>query len=216
MARKRYPAEGITVTFDLARCIHAAECVRGLPEVFDPGERPWVRPERSDPDAVAEVVSRCPSGALKFEREDGIRESPARKNAITLAVDGPLYVRGDVVVEDSEGEVLYREVRAALCRCGASSNKPFCDNSHREIGFVHDGSLGENRLRDDETSDGGALSIIPVPNGPLLLRGEVEIGDAAGEASFDGTRVALCRCGRSANKPFCDASHARTGWREEV
>lgn len=70
MARKEYRSERAVVSFDPKRCIHARYCVRGLPEVFDPSERPWVRPEQAQPDRVAEVVMRCPTGALQFERRD--------------------------------------------------------------------------------------------------------------------------------------------------
>ena len=215
MATKSYPAEGITVSFDPVRCIHAKECVRGLPEVFDIEKRPWIQPENSDPETVTEVVLRCPSGALRFEREDGVRETPPAGNTVSLVADGPLYARGDIEIRDMEGETLHREIRPALCRCGASGNKPFCDNTHLETGFSHDGSLGENHLRAEDAVDGHTLGIVPAPNGPLLLHGEVEIQAAAGEASYRGNKAALCRCGRSANKPFCDGSHARTGWRED-
>jgi CDGSH-type Zn-finger protein/uncharacterized Fe-S cluster protein YjdI len=214
MARKSYTSEGITVSFDGVRCIHAAECVAGLPEVFDTRKRPWIQPGRSDLEAVTEVVLRCPSGALQFEREDGVREAAPDKNSIDLVADGPLYVWGDVEIKNGEGGILYEETRAALCRCGASENKPFCDNSHKEAGFSHDGSLGENRLS-PEAPNGQALVIVPIQNGPLLLSGKVELRDAAGEVSYEGGKAAICRCGRSANKPFCDGGHARTGWREE-
>lgn len=216
MTRKSYPAEEVTVSFDLRRCIHAGECVRGLPEVFDPGKRPWMQPENAGPDAITEVVLRCPSGALQFEREDGVRETAPEENVVSLVIDGPLYAWGDIEIRDKEGEVLYRETRAALCRCGASANKPFCDNTHKEVDFQHNGSLGENHLSPEEASKGNALAIVPTPNGPLLLRGEVEIRNAAGEASYRGGKAALCRCGRSGNKPFCDGNHARTGWREDL
>lgn len=213
VARRAYSAEGITVTFEAGRCIHAAECVRGLPEVFDVRKRPWVRPNNSDPETVARVVLRCPSGALRFERADGGGETAPAENTVALVADGPLYARGDLEIKTPEGETLYRETRAALCRCGASRNKPFCDNTHREAGFRHDGSLGHNRLS-PEGDNGRALGVIPTPDGPLLLRGEVEVRAASGEAAYRGGKGALCRCGRSANKPFCDGSHARTGWRQ--
>jgi len=216
MARKSYTSEGITVSFDGVRCIHAAEYVRGLPEVFDTGKRPWIQPSRSEPEAVTQTVLRCPSGALQFEREDGVRETAPDENTIALVVDGPLYARGDIEIRNMEGEVLHGETRVALCRCGASGNKPFCDNTHKETGFSHDGSLGENRLSREEIPNGRALGVVPTPNGPLLLHGKVKIRDASGEVSYEGGKAALCRCGSSGNKPFCDGSHARTGWREAL
>ena len=65
---RSYRGSGITVTFDRGRCRHFAECVRGLPEVFDVSARPWITPDNADADAVAEVVTRCPSGALQYTR----------------------------------------------------------------------------------------------------------------------------------------------------
>src|SRR5215210_6203022 len=84
------------------RALHPRPLLRaGLPEVFDPSERPWVRPDRANPDRVAEVVMRCPSGALQFEREDGGATEPIpQENAIAVIVDGPLYVRGNVQIKD--------------------------------------------------------------------------------------------------------------------
>jgi uncharacterized Fe-S cluster protein YjdI len=68
---KAYSATGITVSFDAEVCRHAAECVRGLPEVFDVNKRPWIQPGKADVDLVAEVIGRCPSGALQYRTADG-------------------------------------------------------------------------------------------------------------------------------------------------
>jgi uncharacterized Fe-S cluster protein YjdI/CDGSH-type Zn-finger protein len=133
--RRSYRGTGIEVTFDLARCIHVAECLRGLPEVFDVEERPWIEPDAADPDRVAEVVARCPSGALQYRRLDGGPQEFHPATRITPTRNGPLLVEGEirVVLENGAEEVL---PRATLCRCGASARKPFCDNSHLGIGFV--------------------------------------------------------------------------------
>ncbi len=213
MTRKAYRSEKITVSFDLERCIHSRECVRGLPEVFDAEKRPWIQPDKSDPDRVAEVVMRCPTGALQFERRDGGAEEPVPKeNIVAVAVNGPLYVRGNIEIKDSTGTILLEDTRVALCRCGESKNKPFCDNSHKQASFRDAGILGENRLASEPAADGRKLQIVPTVGGPLLLSGEVEIRSADGETAYRGTRTALCRCGHSANKPFCDGSHAEVMW----
>ena len=60
-----YEAPGITVTFDPTICIHAGKCVRGLPAVFDTKRKRWIQPEAATPEAVAEQVAKCPSGALQ-------------------------------------------------------------------------------------------------------------------------------------------------------
>lgn len=213
MTRKAYRSEKITVSFDLERCIHSRECVRGLPDVFDTEKRPWIRPDKSDPERVAEVVMRCPTGALQFERRDGGAEEPVPKeNIVAVAANGPLYVRGNIEIKDSTGTILLEDTRVALCRCGESMNKPFCDNSHKQASFRDAGTLGENQLVSEPAADGRKLQIVPAVGGPLLLRGEVEIRSADGETAYRGTRTALCRCGHSANKPFCDGSHAEVMW----
>jgi CDGSH-type Zn-finger protein/uncharacterized Fe-S cluster protein YjdI len=212
MVGKAYHSEKITVSFDLERCIHSAECVRGLPEVFDTEKRPWIQPDGSHPDRVAEVVMRCPTGALQYERRDGGAEKPVpSENIVAVAASGPLYVRGDVEVRDSAGTTLLDDTRVALCRCGESTNKPFCDNSHIQANFRDAGILGA-RFASKPATHGGKLRIVPAVNGPLLLNGEVEIRGADGETAYRGTKTALCRCGRSANKPFCDGSHAEVAW----
>ncbi|MGH3089098.1 MAG: CDGSH iron-sulfur domain-containing protein [Rubrobacteraceae bacterium] len=222
MAAKEYRSEGITVTFDAGRCIHSEECVHGLPEVFDVGRRPWIQPKNAAPDTVSNVVMRCPTGALQFIRPDHSEEPTPEENKIILAEDGPLFIRGDVEIREFRGAeniddwraLLTHGTRVALCRCGESKNKPFCDNSHVEANFRHDGSLGEDGMKEDEDAN-KLLTISPSENGPLLLHGEVEVLDSKGETSYKGSKAALCRCGRSENKPFCDGTHARSGWRED-
>lgn len=200
-----YNSDAIDVSYEARRCIHAAECVRGLSTVFNPEQRPWIQPANGEADDIAEVVQRCPTGALHFTRKDGgDAESIPTANQITTVADGPLYVRGDVRLVLEHGSL--HDTRMALCRCGASANKPFCDNSHREADFVDDGLPKQTSSIDGETTS-GALTVTPAAQGPLLLQGNFELVNAAGETFFRGEKAALCRCGGSANKPFCDGTH---------
>ena len=171
MPRKEYRSERIVVSFDPERCIHARYCVRGLPEVFDPSNRPWVRPDRAKAEHVAEVVMRCPTGALQFELTDGATEPIPQENAIAVSVDGPLYVRGDIHIKESLGETLLQDTRVALCRCGESRNKPFCDNSHKQTNFRDAGMLGDDRLMKEPTGDGRRLRDYPYRQRPAALAG---------------------------------------------
>ena len=70
MARKVYTGPHVDVSFDGEVCMPAAECVRGMPDVFDPSARPWINPENATDaeaaDTLRAVVSRCPSGALEI------------------------------------------------------------------------------------------------------------------------------------------------------
>mgnify|MGYP000489331404 CR=1 FL=1 len=133
MSAKAYTGERIEVTFDPARCLHAAECVRGLPQVFDTRQRPWIQPDGADPATVAEVVRRCPSGALHYRLADGPAEEPESPGRVTAEPDGPIWVRGalriTVGADEADGGSEIEETRAALCRCGESQNRPFCDAS---------------------------------------------------------------------------------------
>jgi uncharacterized Fe-S cluster protein YjdI len=73
---REYPASGITVTWAAERCRHATECVRGLPEVFQPDARPWITPDKADIDSVVDVIDRCPSYALGYRTADGRTRTP--------------------------------------------------------------------------------------------------------------------------------------------
>jgi CDGSH-type Zn-finger protein/uncharacterized Fe-S cluster protein YjdI len=211
---KRYYSDDIEVYYSRERCIHYAACVRGLPSVFNTRERPWVNLENSDPNAVADVVLRCPTGALHYERLDGgVQESIPEVNAIIASKDGPLYVRGNVTIVNPQGEIILEDTRVALCRCGSSKNKPFCDNSHLDIGFSDPGELVGNSRPPVESHK--PLKIEPTLNGPYLLRGDFEIFSADGETVYRGKSMLLCRCGGSKNKPFCDDTHLEIGFKSE-
>jgi CDGSH-type Zn-finger protein/uncharacterized Fe-S cluster protein YjdI len=220
-----YKTDQITVQYNAKRCIHAAECVRRLPRVFDANKRPWVQPENAEANAIAGVIVKCPTGALHFTRsDDGPVEHPDKHNTFTIVPDGPLYVRGDLHMISTPAEpspeivtpdTPLLDTRIALCRCGASQNKPFCDNSHRTIGFQHDGSYPEDKIRLHEIESGGKVVITPMPNGSIKVEGNIEIIDADGETIFKGTKTWLCRCGGSASKPFCDGTHNRNGFTAE-
>lgn len=141
---RRYESDDITVQYDVKRCIHAAECIRGLPTVFDPDRRPWIDPTNATAEEIAAVVQRCPTGALHFVRRDGGASEPVpEENSMTIAADGPLYVRGNIQLIMPDGAVVHADTRVALCRCGASQNKPFCDGSHTEAGFHDPGTFAE-------------------------------------------------------------------------
>jgi uncharacterized Fe-S cluster protein YjdI len=129
-----YETGAITVTFDPNLCIHARECVRGLPEVFDPTSPRWIRPERAAADRVIEVVRRCPTGALQVKGPDVPEPVAGPVTVIRVRTNGPLYVTGQVRLEREDGTVLREADRMSLCRCGATGNPPFCDGSHERLG----------------------------------------------------------------------------------
>ena len=133
----RVYADGrIEVEWEPRLCIHTQRCVHTLPEVFDAQARPWIRLDRADADRIAGAVALCPTGALHFRRLDGGPEEEAPAEPVVVPrPNGPLFVHGRVRIEDADGTLIREDTRLALCRCGASENKPFCDGSHRRIGF---------------------------------------------------------------------------------
>ncbi len=136
--RKTYRTHEIAVTFEPRLCIHSAVCLRELPAVFDVNARPWIAPGNGDAEAIAAAVRLCPSGALTYTQREGeveVPETPDPQASIQPRTNGPVLVRGDLEIKGEDGTVLRRATRAALCRCGASKNTPFCDNSHRAVGF---------------------------------------------------------------------------------
>ncbi len=130
--RKEYGCQNITVSFDPDLCNHVGICLRELPEVFDRSRRPWVNPDQASPDRIAEVIMRCPTGALQFARLDGGPQEPIpEETTVTIEPEGPMLLRGNLVIKDKFGQVIRRGTRFTLCRCGSSRNGPFCDGTHR-------------------------------------------------------------------------------------
>jgi uncharacterized Fe-S cluster protein YjdI/CDGSH-type Zn-finger protein len=133
--RKVYRGRDIEVSFDLDMCIHVGECLRGERNVFELKRRPWVLPDAASAGEVADVVQRCPSGALLYRRLDGGPDEDADgPTTVTPVRNGPLLVTGKIEVRYEDG-TLETLPRATLCRCGQSQHKPFCDNQHLAIAF---------------------------------------------------------------------------------
>ncbi len=142
-------------------------------------------------------------------------------NVAEVPPGGPLCLTGRILVE-VDGEIVADTDDVALCRCGHSSNKPFCDGSHNMVGFDDPGVILGGRLVPgpggdaDGSGDGEAgapepVRIVCATNGPLLVRGPLTVVGSDGGMS-QGTKGALCRCGVSSTKPFCDGSHRETGF----
>jgi CDGSH-type Zn-finger protein/uncharacterized Fe-S cluster protein YjdI len=213
----QYKGKNIVVKFSIDRCTHVAECIMGLPDVFDVRRRPWIDADAASADEIAEVILRCPTGALHFQRLDGGWEEPIPgKNVITVVENGPLYARGNIEVKSADGSVLLRDTRIAFCRCGASKHKPLCDNQHDLVDFKNRGKMDALKLQEDISEQKNRkLVVILSANGPLLLSGPVEIVGSNRKVGFQGIRCALCRCGETQKIPYCDGSHAKVGYISE-
>ena len=145
-ATREYSADTIKVQWYASRCIHSAACIRALPQVFDPRQRPWVNVRAANAGAIAEAVVKCPTGALHFVRTDGgAQEQPPADVTVTSVRNGPFFVRGQVKITDASGAVVRDDWRVALCRCGRSKHLPFCDNTHRALGLRIDDDAESGR-----------------------------------------------------------------------
>ncbi len=134
MAGREYATEEIVVEWRPKLCYHSGNCVKALPLVFDKERRPWIDVEQAGADEIEAAVDRCPSGALRSRRLDGkVRPAPTGVE-VSPEPNGPLLVRGRIQVVQPDGTT-EGVPRAAFCRCGQSGNKPFCDGSHRKVGF---------------------------------------------------------------------------------
>ncbi|HNR21903.1 MAG TPA: CDGSH iron-sulfur domain-containing protein [Steroidobacteraceae bacterium] len=211
---ERAPGEKLTVQFEARKCIRSRHCVLGDPRVFVPNadgepnvEGEWIHPDAASVDAVVEIAHKCPSGAITYERIDGgPQEAPPPVNVVRVRENGPLAFHAEMHFYGG-GSAL----RAALCRCGASKSKPFCDTSHADAGFA---ASGEAPTRDSPALAvcNGPLEVIPVENGPLHVKGNLEVVTGTGRTVERVTECWLCRCGGSGGKPFCDGTHRRIGF----
>jgi uncharacterized Fe-S cluster protein YjdI len=136
---RTYANDAIEVHWEPTLCIHVQNCVHKLPQVFKAEERPWIVVDGADAAAIAATVEACPTGALHYRRLDGgAQEEASDETTVEPRPNGPLFVRGNVRIVGEDGAVIREDTRVALCRCGGSGNKPFCDGTHRRIGFTTD------------------------------------------------------------------------------
>lgn len=208
-----FPGAEIAVQWDGRLCIHHGECGRAAGELFVDGRDPWCIPDASCGAEVREIIERCPSGALSYRDPNGGPELVPVDNTVTVSPRGPLFFTGDLAIEGAPSDMPGVAHRAALCRCGASENKPFCDNSHLNTGFDDSGAVGERGT--PLHALGGPLVIKPLADGPLLVEGNLSMRASSGRLAWEGTETALCRCGASGNKPFCDGSHRAAGFKSD-
>ena len=135
---KKYSNGEVTVVWKPNLCIHSENCFHGLPQVFDPSNKPWVNVQGAATEVIVQQIKKCPSGALSYFLNDQKDEPVAQPSPVIVEIspNGPLLVHGNLLVKSPDGSVVQREKLTALCRCGGSANKPFCDGSHKKINFV--------------------------------------------------------------------------------
>ena len=133
--RRSYVGKAITIHDNRGICAHAGACTDNLSSVWRMGEEPWIDPDGADVAQIIATIEACPSGALSYTIDEVEHRDGDNAPAIRLSKNGPYVVTGKVTLEDVDfGEGASRE-HFALCRCGASRNKPFCDGSHWDASF---------------------------------------------------------------------------------
>jgi CDGSH-type Zn-finger protein/uncharacterized Fe-S cluster protein YjdI len=211
MAIETVRGQEFIIHFNASRCIHSRNCVLDRPDVFVPNVKgDWIYPDRASSEGISQLAHNCPSGAIRYERVDGgPGETPPLVNTVRVRENGPLAINAPLVIEGSE-----QGLRVTLCRCGQSKKKPYCDGSHTAAGFTATGEPDQKESQALESRN-GPVSITPKLNGPLLISGNLEVVSGTGRTINRVTKTVLCRCGHSANKPYCDGSHARVGFLSE-
>ncbi len=142
----KYTNGEVTVVWKPNVCIHSTLCWKGLIEVFNPRERPWIKMEGATTEKIIEQVRKCPSGALSYflnavaepvtpENQEKIVAESAHIMKVQVSPDGPYLIKTKCLIIHRDGREEIKEGTVALCRCGASGNKPYCDGNHRKIGF---------------------------------------------------------------------------------
>jgi uncharacterized Fe-S cluster protein YjdI len=137
---KQYTNGEITIVWQSGKCIHSTKCwneLEGLTSVFNPRERPWIKPEGASTETIMAHIDKCPSGALSYYKnneKDQVVEVTAEQ-IVEVAENGPLLVYGNIIVKDKDGNQTRKNKVTAFCRCGQSNNKPYCDGAHVKIGF---------------------------------------------------------------------------------
>ena len=142
---RKYTNGEITVFWQPKKCIHATTCYRELTDVFNPRKRPWVNMDGAPTGEIIRVVKLCPTQALffKFNKDLDIEKQADSSNDLNevpaearIMEDGPLVLKGNFKIYGTDGKELRHLKMSSLCRCGASNNIPYCDGTHRKIGYT--------------------------------------------------------------------------------
>jgi CDGSH-type Zn-finger protein/uncharacterized Fe-S cluster protein YjdI len=200
----------LTLIYEGKKCIHSRFCVTWGPKVFLANVKgPWINPDAMPTEALAEIAHVCVSGAIRYQRKDGQPgEQAPPVNLISVREGGPYAIKADIRLDGAPAG----NFRYTLCRCGASKSKPFCDGSHHAVTFSASGEPPTGKAEMLAVRN-GPLEVTPLADGPLQVRGNMEIISGTGRVVARLETARLCRCGGSGNKPFCDGTHARIGFK---
>jgi uncharacterized Fe-S cluster protein YjdI len=146
---KEYKNDHIIVHWFPKLCAHPGTCLKLLPEVFNLKQRPWVNVDAAAPEEIISAIDECPSGALRYSLPKSSKVDAKVANGvgninfeksnpavvkIGVNANGPLLMEGPTVVIGLDGNPLKEGSKMALCCCGLSDNRPFCDGTHTKQG----------------------------------------------------------------------------------
>lgn len=138
---KHYTNGEVTIVWKPNVCVHSEVCFHGLPAVFNPNQKPWINAEAATTEQIMTQINRCPSGALTYfmnadvAAQGGVEPGISAESIVEPTPNGPLLVYGNIIVRDASGKETRKNKVTAFCRCGGSSNKPYCDGTHTKINF---------------------------------------------------------------------------------
>nr|WP_321498297.1 CDGSH iron-sulfur domain-containing protein [uncultured Methanolobus sp.] len=133
--RVDFVGKEIIIHDNRAVCSHIGHCILKLPGVFRKGEKPWIDPDAADPEEIARVIRTCPSGALSYTLKGLLHKDYPHEPEIFMVKNGPYHAIGSIELEDKEDSKPETSDHYALCRCGKSKSKPFCDGTHIDTEF---------------------------------------------------------------------------------
>jgi len=135
---EHHEGNGITIHDNRGLCAHAGRCTDGLPAVFRLGEEPWIAATAAESEAIAATIQQCPSGALSYSIGEKLYRDRGGDAMVALAPNGPYVIRGGADLAGTELNQGGTTDHMTLCRCGASTNKPFCSGAHWNVRFDED------------------------------------------------------------------------------
>ncbi len=131
---REYTNGELTIVWEPGICSHSEVCINCLPEVYNPYGKPWITIEKATTEQLKEQLNKCPSGALSYYiNAEGSKSEPIATK-IKVMPNGPLIITGSIEITDGNGNTEIK-TKASFCRCGASAKQPYCDGTHKKIGF---------------------------------------------------------------------------------
>ncbi|MDW7667967.1 MAG: glutamate synthase-related protein [Bacillota bacterium] len=197
---KSFVGREIIIHDDRGICSHAGYCTDGLPEVFRMGEEPWIYPNAASKEKIIETIEKCPSGALSYTVNNKKYDNYYEKEEILVTENGPYYVRGNI--EFMHDDKPQTQNHYALCRCGSSKNKPYCNGQHWYRKFKDDGLVKEEHICNCSSEESYDNKVSNIQN--IAKSGRSENSSMRTEESFPDFKTILFKGVQLDSMPYND------------